>query len=89
VEEASAFGSAGIFIVVVFGLFTRFGGSLSAAVTLLAGMSTWIIGHHFMDIGTPYLASLAVALASYVLVGFFETRWIERGLMVKRNDFNF
>lgn len=72
VEEASAFGSAGIFIVVVFGLFTRFGGSMSAAITLLTGMSTWIIGHHVINIAAPYLMSLAVALASYVLVGLYE-----------------
>jgi Na+/proline symporter len=80
VEEASAFGSAGIFIVVVFGLFTRFGGSMSAAVTLLAGMSTWIIGHHVIAISAPYLVSLAVALVSYVLVGLFEARRSEAGV---------
>lgn len=89
VEEASAFGSAGIFIVVVFGLFTRFGGSMSAAVTLLTGMSAWIVGHHVLDLGAPYLLSLATALVSYVLAGYLENRRPKSWLMVKRKDFNF
>lgn len=77
VEEASAFGSAGIVTVVVFGLFTGFGGTVSAGVTLAAGMLTWIIGHHVLDLATPYLASLAVALSSYVLVGLWENRQLK------------
>jgi SSS family transporter len=89
VEEASAFGSAGIFIVVVFGLFTRFGGSMSAAVTLLTGMSAWIVGHHVLDLRAPYLLSLATALVSYVLAGYLEKRRPKSWLMVKRKDFNF
>jgi SSS family transporter len=72
VEEASAFGSAGIFTVVIFGLFTSFGGAFSAGVTLAAGMLTWIIGHHVLDLATPYLVSLSVALASYILVACWE-----------------
>lgn len=72
VEEASAFGSAGIFIVVVFGLFTRFGGVLSAGVALTAGVTAWIIGHHVLDLATPYLISLALALAGYVSVAYWE-----------------
>ncbi|WP_374089148.1 sodium:solute symporter family protein [Methylomicrobium lacus] len=73
VEEASAFGSAGIFTVVIFGLFTSFGGVISAGVTLAAGMLTWIVGHHVLDLATPYLVSLSVAFASYLLVGSWES----------------
>jgi SSS family solute:Na+ symporter len=72
VEEASAFGSAGIFTVVVFGLFTSFGGTLSAGATLAVGMLTWVIGHHVLDLTTPYLVSLSAALASYILVACWE-----------------
>ena len=74
VEEASAFGSAGIFTVVIFGLFTRFGGVISAGVTLAAGIITWIVGHHVLDLATPYLISLAIAFGSYILVGCWEER---------------
>ncbi|MGR8981217.1 MAG: sodium:solute symporter family protein [Gammaproteobacteria bacterium] len=74
VEEASAFGSAGIFTVVIFGLFTRFGGVVSAGVTLAAGVTTWIVGHHVLNLTTPYLMSLSVAFGSYILVACWEGR---------------
>lgn len=73
VEEASAFGSAGIFIVVLFGLFTSFGGAISAGITLAAGMSTWIIGQHVLTLATPYLLSLSVSFASYILAASWES----------------
>jgi uncharacterized sodium:solute symporter family permease YidK len=83
VEEASAFGSAGIFTVVLFGLFTSFGGVLSAGVTLAAGMLTWIIGQHVLELATPYLLSLSVAFGSYVLVALWESRRV-KAFMLQR-----
>jgi len=66
VEEASAFGSAGLFIVVVFGLFTRIGGPYSALASLLGGIAAWIGGAYLWAIPYPYLASLAVAVAAFL-----------------------
>ncbi|MGR9116435.1 MAG: sodium:solute symporter family protein [Gammaproteobacteria bacterium] len=86
VEEASAFGSAGIFVVVVFGLFTRFGGVFSAAFTLLAGVLAWIVGHHIVDIKAPYLLSLTISLGSYVLVGFWESKRNTGRIAVQKFD---
>ncbi|MGR9053179.1 MAG: sodium:solute symporter family protein [Gammaproteobacteria bacterium] len=74
VEQSSAISSAGLFVVMVFGLFTRFGGVLSAAVTMVAGAATWIVGHYALALATPYLISLAVALTSYVAVATWEKR---------------
>ncbi len=74
VEEASAFGSAGIFIVVIFGLFTRFGGIYSAAGALLAGISAWIFGQYMMHFSVPYLISLASAFITYISIALWETR---------------
>jgi Na+/proline symporter len=65
VEEASAFGSAGIFTVVVLGLFTRWGDGVAAAAALLAGVSVWVVGAYVVPLPHPYLASLAAALAAY------------------------
>ncbi len=70
VEEASAFGSAGIFAVACFGLFTRFGGVPSAISGLIAGMTTWIVGSYVVEIAYPYLTSLAAALLAYVVFGY-------------------
>jgi Na+/proline symporter len=66
VETASAFGSAGIFVVGMFGLFSRAGGALSAYAALIAGMAVWAAGEYVLGWSTPYLASLACALAAYV-----------------------
>jgi Na+/proline symporter len=72
VAEASAFGSAGIFMVVAFGLFTRWGGRRTAAATLVVGMAAWIIGAHLLDLSYPYLTSLAAAGLTYVATATVE-----------------
>jgi Na+/proline symporter len=66
IEEASAFGSAGLVVVVVFGLFTRYGGAGSAIASLLAGTVSWILGAYVLALPYPYLTSLAVAAIAYV-----------------------
>lgn len=66
VEESSAFGSAGIVTVVVFGLFTRIGGTGSALTALLTGVTTWVLGAHVLALPYPYLTALAVAAGSYL-----------------------
>lgn len=70
VEEASAFGSAGILVVTLFA-FTRFGGSAAAAVALALGALTWLVGSR-VGLETPYLLSLAVALLGYLAVAAGE-----------------
>ena len=67
VEQASAFGSAGTLVTVCFGLFTRWGDARAAIVTLLAGLLAYVAAVA-MGSDIPFLISLAVSLASYVLV---------------------
>jgi len=66
VEQASAFGSAGSLVVVVFGLFTRWGGATTALVTLLTGMGSYLLGV-ILDVPYPFLLSLGTALTTYVV----------------------
>ena len=66
IEEAAAFGSAGLIVVAVLGLFTRYGGAGSAIASLLAGVASWVLGAYVLALPYPYLTSLAVALAAYV-----------------------
>lgn len=66
VEESSAFGSAGIVTVVLFGMFTRLGGPAAATASLLAGVAAWILGAHVLALPYPYLTSLLVAVLAYV-----------------------
>jgi len=66
VEESSAFGSAGIVTVVLFGMFTRLGGAAAATASLVAGVATWIVGAHVLVLPYPYLTSLFAAIVAYV-----------------------
>ncbi|MCS7338386.1 MAG: sodium:solute symporter family protein [Verrucomicrobiae bacterium] len=66
VENASAFGSAGIFAIMVLGLFTRIGGAPSAYAALIAGMLVWLWGCALGGIDYPYITSLAAAFCAYL-----------------------
>ena len=66
VATASAFGSAGIFVVGLFGLFSRLGGAASAYAALVAGVVVWAAGEYWLGWSTPYLAAVAAALLAYL-----------------------
>jgi Na+/proline symporter len=72
VEEASAFGSSGIVTAALFGLFTRFGGPRAAFAALGTGVATWSAGSYWLNFPYPYLASVAAALAAYLLLALTE-----------------
>ena len=73
VEEASSFGSAGVLVVVSFALFTRLGGSLAAAASLVGGLGSYVTGN-VLDWDYPFLASLAAAVGCYLAGAAVETR---------------
>jgi Na+/proline symporter len=72
VEQASAFGSAGIVVVVTFGLFTRVGGPRSAMASLLAGVVVWVVGSYGLELPFAYLAALTAATLAYLLAALTE-----------------
>lgn len=74
VSDASAFGGAGLFIIIVFGLFTSFGSARSAYAALIVGMTVWVYGNYLGDFSYSFLASLAAAFSVYVLVAVIEPR---------------
>jgi Na+/proline symporter len=71
VATASAFGSAGIFVVGLFGLFSRVGGVASAHASLATGALVWAAGEYWLEWPTPYVAALAASLAAYLLPALF------------------
>lgn len=75
VEEASAFGSAGVFVVGVAALFGRGGGTWAATAALLGGVVTYVYGAHWAEWPTPYLASLAAAVLAYIVAAAAEGRF--------------
>lgn len=66
VEEASSFGSAGIFVTSLFALFTGVGSARTAVATLLAGIGVYLAAT-LLATSTPFLFSLAAALAVWGL----------------------
>jgi Na+/proline symporter len=66
VEEASGFGSAGVFVITAFGLFTRVGRTASAAAALWTGLLVWIAVHWLWPVPADYMWTLAAAVAVYV-----------------------
>jgi Na+/proline symporter len=74
VELASAAGSAGVFVVAVFGLFTRFGGPLAALATVIVGAGAWLLFGWVLQLNAPYVAALALAFLTYAVTAAVETR---------------
>jgi Na+/proline symporter len=72
VEQASAFGSAGIVVIVAFGLFTSWGGARAAFASLLAGLVVWVVGSYVLELGFAYIAALVASIAAYVVFALFE-----------------
>ena len=72
VKDASSFGSAGIFVVFIFGMFTGIGGTRSALVSLVVGAVVWVIGHYLIGFELSYLLALASSLAAYLALAAFD-----------------
>lgn len=66
VQEASAFGSAGVLVVVSAGLFTRFGGPRSAMLTLVGGLVLYA-GGTWVGLPNPFITSVAGSVVLYAL----------------------
>lgn len=67
VEVATAFGSAGIFVVACFGITTPFGSSTSAIAALLTGMAVWVLGQFAYAWPAPYVTAVLASTAAYVV----------------------
>jgi Na+/proline symporter len=64
VETASAFGSAGVFVVATLGLFTPWGGPRTALATLVAGAVVYVAANA-AGAEAPFLASLGASAVTY------------------------
>lgn len=71
VEESSSFGTAGMLVVVSFGLFTKVGGPRAAVMALIGGLGAYV-GANVWEMPYPFLTSLASAVALYVTGGLSE-----------------
>ena len=71
VEQASAFGSAGVIVTVSFGLFTRLGGSATAMATLGISTVAYLIAS-YAGFAYPFVLSLLLALGTYLAGSVLE-----------------
>lgn len=72
VEEASAFGSSGVLVVVLCALFTPWGGPWTGALTLATGAGSYLLCKFHWEMAAPYIASLGVALATFAVGAWLE-----------------
>lgn len=73
VEEASSFGSAGIFVAMVFALAGRRRSAIAADSALVAGVGSYVLGAHVFAVAMPFLLSLLCAA-----IGLFVGMLIDR-----------
>ncbi len=72
VQDASAFGSAGVCVAGTLGLFSRHGRSLAAYGALAVGAVTWVYADYVGEWEGAFLASLLAALAAYLVGAALE-----------------
>ncbi len=74
VEIASSIGSAGLIVVALFGLFTNFGGAISATAALVTGAAVWLAGILLEFTSVPYVFAVAMSALAYVVAGLLPAR---------------
>jgi Na+/proline symporter len=75
VQQANGVGSAGILVLLVFGLFSRLGGRRAATATLAAGLASWAWGTYAAGWTCTYLISIACSVGTYLGVACWESRF--------------
>ncbi len=72
IEMSSSFGSAGLVICLVLGLWTRLGGPVTCLATLIVGAaSAWLFQYN-LEWAAGYSASLLLCLIVYLVMAYFE-----------------
>lgn len=72
VEMASGFGTAGVLVTTLAGLFLPFGGPKAAAAGLLVGAVSTPLAEYGFDLPAPFLTAIGFAAAAYVIVALVE-----------------
>lgn len=74
VELASSFGSSGIVVCVLAGLYVRGGGQLTGIATLITGIVLTSLGEFVIDMEAPYLTAVAGCAIVYTLMNVYERK---------------
>lgn len=76
IEASSSFGSAGLLVCLLFGLWTKIGGLYSALLTMAVGCISSYVFQYTLEWEAGYIASVAVSVIVYLLASFYEGRYI-------------
>lgn len=72
VKEASAFGSGAVFVVFIFGMYSKFGSARSAVSALLSGSLVWVFAHYLFAFDLSFLAATFSSLLVYIVIAVME-----------------
>lgn len=81
VKDASALGSAGIFVVVMIGVFSKWGGERSAMAALISGLVTWLMATYVFHFDWAYTAAIVTSAVTYGITAMIWER-PERGISI-------
>ncbi len=72
VQESSSFGTAGILVLLVFGMWApRFGGRFSGYAAIVVGTASYVLVEHGLGWESPYLVSVAASFVAYAAAAPF------------------
>ena len=72
VEMASSFGTAGILVITLAGLWSQWGGKFAASATLIVGILCMPISEHLLELQAPFLVTVVCCLFAFISVGWWE-----------------
>lgn len=72
VEMASGLGSAGIFVITLFALYSQRGGTTAAVAALIAGLGVSVWGSYIQPFDGSYVLALLGAFAVYLMISVRE-----------------
>lgn len=75
-QLSNSWGSAGLVVVLLAGLWTGLGGPLAALASLVTGVAMTIIGDHILAWDLSYLKALAACVIVFTGVGIAEKRFL-------------
>lgn len=67
VEVASSFGTSGLLIITVLGLWTKWGGLIAGAASLIAGAVFYNLANYVWDLQAPFLTAILAAFVAFAL----------------------
>ncbi len=75
VQFSSSLGTAGILVITIFGLWTKFGNLYAPLGTLVVGFVTTPIAEHLFESQTPFLWSVALSVVTFLFLSLLESKF--------------